>query len=97
MSTTIEEIPITLRLDKNIAELLRILSIVYNEYPIPSSEILNKFCTKEITKIVIALVKAPPNPEDLPENFKQMLKNMLNESTADTINDNNNTGMEDLK
>jgi hypothetical protein len=94
------EIPIVLRLKKNIAELLRILSICYSEYPTLTGEIKNKFVSREISKIVIALVEAPPFPEELPENFKQMLRNILNESATNTdklpaIDDNSN--FDDLK
>ena len=90
------DIPVVLHLKKNISELLRILSICYSEYPTLNSELLNKFCSSEITKIVTALVEAPPYPEDWPENFKRSLKNILNEDNT-TINNNSEDDLTDLK
>ncbi|HJT83418.1 MAG TPA: hypothetical protein VJ697_02955 [Nitrososphaeraceae archaeon] len=80
------EIPVVLRVKRKYSELLRILSIVYNEYPTPSNEMLDSFISREMVKVVHALVEAPPNPEDLPENFTKALRNMLNDTAEPNDN-----------
>jgi hypothetical protein len=90
------ELNVTLKLKVNIAELARILSICYNEYPTPNNEMLNKFLSKQVTKIVQSLAADPPGSEDWPDNFKRILKNMLNEETESEESSSSNNN-KDLK
>jgi hypothetical protein len=64
------KLEVNLKLRKNIAEALRILSICYSKYPTLQDELLSKFLEREITKIVHVLSEAPPGSQEWPENFK---------------------------
>lgn len=81
------EIPVVLRLKKNIAEAAKILSICYSDYPTTSNEILNFFISREFSKIVETLVQDPPGSQEWPENFKNYLKRLLNDSATTTNDD----------
>ena len=72
------EVPVTLKLGKNIAELAKILAICYSDYPTHNSEMLDKFLALEISKIIRSLAADPPSSEQWPHSFKQYLKDLVN-------------------
>jgi hypothetical protein len=79
------ELTVNLRLRKNIAEALRILSICYTEHPTHNDEVLSKFLSREITKIVHVLSEAPPGSQEWPENFKAYLKSLVSKEDLEDI------------
>ena len=72
-----EKIQVTLTLDKNIAEVLRILAICYSNYDIEKNDILNQFLSGEVTKITEALAANPPEPPTFPQSLRDLLRTML--------------------
>ena len=76
-----EEIPVVLKLDKNIAEVLRILAICYSNYNTDKNELVNQFLSEEVTKIIHTLAAAPPEPPTFPQSLRDLLRTKVNEST----------------
>ena len=72
-NNNILEIPVTLRLKKNIAEIARILAICYDG---PSKEDFDNFISGEVTQIVVSLAEINPQ-EDFPDSLKQYVQNLL--------------------
>jgi hypothetical protein len=79
------ELIVNLKLKKNIAEALRILSICYSKYPTLQDELLSKFLEREITKIVHVLSEAPPGSQEWPLNFKAYLKSLVSKEDLEDI------------
>ena len=81
------EVPVTLKLRKNIAELAKILAICYSDYPTLQSEMLDKFLSKEVTKIVQSLAADPPGLPEFPDSFRQYIKDLLLSNDTDKEED----------
>jgi hypothetical protein len=79
------QLEVNLKLRKNIAEALRILSICYSKYPTLQDELLSKFLSREVTKIVHVLSEAPPGSQEWPENFKAYLKSLVSKEDLEDI------------
>ena len=77
-----EKIQVTLTLDKNIAEVLRILAICYSsDCNTEKNDLLNQFLSQEVTKITKALAVNPPEPPTFPQSLRDLLKTKVsNES-----------------
>ena len=72
--TLYEEIPVTLKLKDNVAEVVRILALCYNG---PRKEDFNNFISEKVTKIVITLSENPQEPPYFPDSFKRYVKELL--------------------
>ena len=71
---TFVEIPVTLKLKKNVAEVARILAKCYDG---PSKEDFDNFISGEVSKIIFSLAENPPEPPCFPDSLKQHLKDLL--------------------
>jgi hypothetical protein len=69
-----QEIPVTLKLDKNIAEVARILAICYET---GDRKDFDNFIRREVTKIVQSLAADPPGLPEFPDSFRQYIQNLL--------------------
>ena len=65
------EIPVTLKLKKNVAEIARILAICYDG---PSKEGFDNFISGEVTQIVVSLAENLPEPPHFPYSFNNFLR-----------------------
>lgn len=88
---------IDLKLDKNIAQLLRIFA---NAHGSGNTEImrLDDFTAKEMTKIIKSLANWPEGPpqEGFSDSLKQHIENLLNKS-KNNENVDSKRDMDDLK
>jgi hypothetical protein len=97
-----EKVYVLLKLNKNIAQLLRIFANTYGADKGIGSSTENKridnFLSKEVTKIVQALASDSSGPaqDPFPDSLKQHVKNLLLNKETDN-NTNNKKWMEDLK
>ena len=98
-----EKIYVLLKLNKNIAQLLRIFANTHAADKGIGSSTENKridnFLSKEVTKIIQALASDSSGPaqEPFPDSLKQHVKNLLLNKETDNNNNNNKKWMEDLK
>ena len=89
-----EKIYVLLKLNKNIAQLLRIFANTHADKGIGSStenKRIDNFLSKEVTKIIEALASDSSGPaqEPFPDSLKQHVKNLLlNKEAADNNNTN---------
>jgi hypothetical protein len=61
------EVPVTLKLKKNVAEVARIFAKSYHG---PRKEDFNKFINEEVTKIIFSLaLSPPPQPPEFPDSL----------------------------
>jgi len=76
-----EEIPVTLKLNKNIAEVAR-LAICYGTGD--RKKDFDNFISAEVTKILQSLAADPPESPVFPDSFKQYIQRLLSneEDTA---------------
>ena len=90
----IVEIPIVLRLNRNLAEVARMLAICYTDNDtVKGDDIFSNFISEQVTKIIKSLAADPPEPPVFPTSLRQLLKSKMNESTS---NKKNNKDLEDL-
>ena len=80
------EIPVTLKLRYNVAEVARMLAICYYQdvnHEIDGDavgslrQVFDNFISGEVTKIIYSLAENPPEPPYFPDSFKQHLKDIL--------------------
>jgi hypothetical protein len=95
-----EKIYVLLKLNKNIAQLLRIFANTYADDvegggSTEEKNRIDNFLSEEVTKIIETLASDPSGPaqELFPDSLKQHVKNLLKEAD----NNNNKKWMEDLK
>jgi hypothetical protein len=74
-----EEIPVTLKLKKNVAEVAMILAKSYHG---PRKEDFNKFINEEVTKVIFSLALSPPQPPEFPDSLKQHIHKLLEEDDS---------------
>ena len=95
-----EKVYVLLKLNKNIAQLLRIFANTHADKGIGSTENkrIDNFLTEEVTKIIQALASDSSGPaqEPFPDSLKQHVQNLLLNKETDN-NNNNKKWMEDLK
>ncbi len=76
-----QEILVTLKLNKNIAEVARILAICYGT---GERKDFDNFMSGEVTKIIQSLAADPTEPPEFPDSFKQYIQDLLsNEANKD--------------
>ena len=75
------EIPVVLRLKKNVVEVARIFAKCYHG---PCNEDFDKFISQQITNIIFVLATAPPTPPEFPDSLKQHIQNILKEDGSKT-------------
>ena len=88
-----ENVYVTLKLHKNIAQLLKIFANIHAEKGNTEEKRVDNFLSEEITETVKALA-GPPLPEEYPDSFKQLIQRLLNEATTRASK---NKELEDLK
>jgi hypothetical protein len=92
-----EKVYVLLKLNKNVAQLLRIFANTYGEGSTEKKRIDN-FLSEEVTKIIETLASDSSGPaqELFPDTLKQHVKNLLLDKASNN-NNNNKKWMEDLK
>ena len=76
-----KEIPVTLRLKKNVAEVAEIFAKCYNGN---RNGDFDEFISEQITNIIFVLAAAPPTPPEFPDSLKQHIRNILREGKEET-------------
>ena len=64
-----EQIPITLRLNKNVAQVGRLIAKHYDD-----NEDFDKFISGEVSKIIYALSTIPEFPDELKQQIQKLLE-----------------------
>jgi hypothetical protein len=70
-----QEILVTLKLDKNVVEVARILAICYGTGD--RKKDFDNFISGEVTKIIQSLAADPPGPPEFPDSFKKYIQDLL--------------------
>jgi hypothetical protein len=86
-----EKVYVVLRLNKNIARLLRIFANIHADKGSTEDKRINNFLSQEVTKIVHSLAETTPS-EEYPDSFKQLIQRYLNEANNNKNNNNQQHG-----